>query len=153
MRLLTDSDGIAPESTAAWNASRRGMHSSVPVKTSRGECFGAVQESPQAGPHLVVAIYHHNRNRRVDRGPHQRGLLGREAAPCGVLQPEVPDLHQHVAPLVDRGLQRRLEHAVAVVDVAQQQHPLDDIVAHSGVVVPGALGSELKMLKELIVPR
>ena len=33
MRLLTDWDGFAPASTAAWNASRGGIHSRVPVNT------------------------------------------------------------------------------------------------------------------------
>ena len=89
----------------------------------------------------------------MHRSPHQLGPRWCEAPPGGVLQPEVPDLHQHAASLVSGIVQRRVQHAAAVVDVPQQHHPRDHHVAHSSGVVPGALGTELKALKGLVVTR
>ena len=40
-----------------------------------------------------------------------------------------------------------------VVDVAQQHYPLHSRIGYCGVVVPGALGTELEQLQELVVAR
>ena len=78
----------------------------------------AAAEACEAWPALVVAVHHHHRHRRLQRRIHQVRLSGCPAPPGGVLQPEVADLHQHVASLGCGQFQRRAEDPAVAVDVA-----------------------------------
>ena len=113
----------------------------------------AGQRPRQSFRHPQVAVDHHHRHRGMHRRGHRTGILGGEATPARVLQPEVAHLHQHIAALIGGCSQRRVKNLTIVVDVAQKHHLAHGRVRHRGVIVPGALRTELERPEELVVAR
>ena len=151
---LVGADGAAESATASPAPSPSAAAVGPPQRPAevqrppRGARLGHVRPlriGGEAGPGLVVAVDHDDRQRRSHGQPHQRRpRAGGEAlyvgprpgAPRAVLQPEVADGNHCITAFAFSSSQRRPQRAVAVVDVPEHENPPHGAVSDGRILRP-----------------